>query len=41
MSWPLAIIVGLILVILVNFTFIYIAVQGADQVVPSYNTDRD
>lgn len=38
--WPIAIIVGLLLVVLVNLTFIYIAVSGADQVVPSYHTEE-
>jgi hypothetical protein len=35
-AWPLAIIVGLMVVVGVNLTFIYIAVSGADEVVPSY-----
>ncbi len=34
--WPAAIIAGLTLVVLVNMVFIYIAVSGADAVVPSY-----
>ena len=34
--WPLAIVVGLLIVFAVNFTFIYVAVSGADPVVPSY-----
>lgn len=34
--WPAAIAVGLLIVALVNVTFIYIAVTGADEVVPSY-----
>ncbi|MCG6957527.1 MAG: hypothetical protein LJF04_16175 [Gemmatimonadetes bacterium] len=34
--WPLAIAVGLALVVLVNALFIYIAVKGADDVAPSY-----
>jgi hypothetical protein len=34
--WPLAIAVGLALVVLVNAVFIYIAVKGADDVAPSY-----
>ena len=37
--WPIGITIGLILVILVNVAFIYIAVSGADGVVPSYNTE--
>jgi flagellar basal body-associated protein FliL len=37
--WPIAIIVGLVIVVLVNALFIYIAVSGADDVVPSYNTE--
>ncbi len=31
--------IGLILMILVNLAFIYIAVTGSDGVVPSYNTE--
>jgi hypothetical protein len=34
--WPLAIAVGLALVVLVNAVFIYVAVTGADDVAPSY-----
>lgn len=37
--WPVAITVGLILVVLVNLAFIYIAVTGSDGVVESYNTE--
>lgn len=37
--WPMIITVGLILVMVVNFLFIYIAVKGADAVVPSYTTE--
>ncbi|MDP2958229.1 MAG: FixH family protein [Longimicrobiales bacterium] len=35
--WPWAIAIALALVVLVNAVFIYIAVTGADEVVPSYN----
>jgi len=38
--WPSLIIAGLVLVILVNAIFIYIAVSGADDVVPSYFTEE-
>lgn len=38
--WPTVIIVGLVLVGLVNGIFIYIAVSGADDVVPSYVTEE-
>lgn len=38
--WPLLIVIGMTLVILVNGLFIYIAVKGADEVVPSYNTEE-
>jgi hypothetical protein len=31
---------GLLFVILVNAVFIYIAVSGADDIVPSYNTEE-
>ena len=38
--WPILIAVGFVLVILVNAIFIYIAVSGADDVVPSYQTEE-
>jgi hypothetical protein len=38
--WPVLITVGLVLVVLVNAVFIYIAVSGADDVVPSYQTEQ-
>jgi hypothetical protein len=38
--WPMLITAGLVLVIVVNALFIYIAVSGADDVVPSYNTEE-
>ena len=38
--WPAAIVCGLFLVICVNAAFIYIAVSGADEVVPSYATEE-
>jgi len=38
--WPVLITLGLVLVVLVNAVFIYIAVSGADDVVPSYNTEK-
>jgi hypothetical protein len=31
--------IGLVLMILVNLVFIYIAVTGSDGVVPSYNSE--
>lgn len=34
--WVVAIVVAFIVMALVNAGFIYIAVRGADQVVPSY-----
>lgn len=36
MRWSTAVIVGLSLVALVDFAFVYVAVQGADPVVDSY-----
>ncbi len=38
--WPILITIGLALVMLVNGIFIYIAVKGADAVVPSYLTEE-
>jgi hypothetical protein len=40
LRWPIAIAVGLFLVVLVNLAFIYIAVSGKDEIVPSYQTER-
>ncbi len=37
--WPIAIIVGLMLVALVNVLFIWIAVRAQDPVVDSYKTE--
>ena len=37
--WPAAIVVGLILVVVVNLAFIFVAVSGADPVVPSYSAE--
>lgn len=34
--WPIIIVVALAVVVVVNAVFIYIAVKGADTVVPSY-----
>jgi hypothetical protein len=34
--WVYGIVIGFVLVVLVNAGFIYVAVKGADQVVPSY-----
>ena len=39
LRWPIAIAIGLLLMILVNLAFIFIAVDGADEVVPSYQTE--
>jgi hypothetical protein len=36
MRWPLAITVGLLIMIAVNICFMYIAVSGADEIAPSY-----
>ncbi|MGD2123051.1 MAG: hypothetical protein PVJ76_14960 [Gemmatimonadota bacterium] len=38
--WPILITLGLVFVVLVNAIFIYIAVSGADDVVPSYHTEE-
>lgn len=37
--WPAAIIAGLTLVVLVNLAFVWVAVGGADAVVPSYHQE--
>jgi hypothetical protein len=37
--WPWAIAIGLLIVIVVNVTFAYIAIHGADRVVSSYTTE--
>lgn len=38
--WPLAIVIGLILVAIVNVVFIVIAVRGGEPVVESYSTGQ-
>ena len=38
-GWPWAIAIGLLLVVLVNIAFAYIAIHGADPVVSSYSTE--
>ena len=38
--WVIGIIVGFVVLVLVNAAFIYIAVKGADEVVPSYHTEQ-
>jgi ABC-type spermidine/putrescine transport system permease subunit I len=40
LRWPIGIAIGLLLMVLVNMVFIYIAVSDADEVVPSYNTEE-
>ena len=37
--WPIAIIVGLLIVIIMNAVFIYVAVSDRDEVVPSDQTE--
>ena len=37
--WPAAIIIALLIVVAVNAAYIWIAVSGADDVVPSYVTE--
>jgi hypothetical protein len=37
--WIIGIVIGFALVVLVNAGFIYLAVKGADTVVPSYHTE--
>jgi hypothetical protein len=37
--WVIGIVIGFVLIVLVNAGFIYIAVKGADPVVPSYNAE--
>jgi hypothetical protein len=38
--WVLGVVLGLMLIVLVNFVFIYIAVSDADQIVPSYQLEH-
>ncbi|MFC1661578.1 hypothetical protein ACFL3S_09030 [Gemmatimonadota bacterium] len=38
--WPVIIVAGLLAVAVVNGIFIYIAISGADDVVPSYVTEE-
>ena len=36
LRWPIGIAIGLVIMMAVNLCFIYVAVTGADEVVPSY-----
>ena len=38
--WPMGIIIGLVIVVIVNLAFILIAVSDADDVVSSYSTEE-
>jgi hypothetical protein len=38
-NWVIGIIIGLAFVAIANAVFIYVAVKGADPVVPSYSTE--
>jgi len=38
--WPVGIAIGLLIVVLMNLAFIYIAVSGKDEVVPSYSIEH-
>jgi hypothetical protein len=37
--WPWGIAIGLLIVVLINVLFAYVAIAGADPVVPSYRTE--
>jgi len=37
--WPWAVTIGLLIVVLVNAAFAYIAIHGADSIVSSYSTE--
>jgi hypothetical protein len=37
--WPAALIIGMLIVILMNIAFIWVAVSGEDQVVDTYQTE--
>ena len=37
--WPIMIIVGLLIVVIMNAVFIYVAVSDRDEVVASYHTE--
>lgn len=39
LTWPVILAVALLLVVIVNAVFIYVAVSGADEVAPSYNQE--
>lgn len=39
-TWPRAILIGLILVVVVNVLFAWVAIRGADGVVESYQTEQ-
>ena len=37
--WPLAIAIGLFIMIAVNVVFMVVAISGADEIAPSYNEE--
>lgn len=37
--WPWGIAIGLFLVVVINVLFAYVAIAGADDIVPSYRTE--
>ena len=40
LRWPIAIAIGLTLMVVVNMGFIYVALSDADPVVPSYHLEE-
>lgn len=38
--WPIAVTIGLLIVVLVNLAFIYVAVSGKDEIAPSYELEH-
>ena len=40
LHWPMALATGLLVVVAVNFTMMWIAISGADTVVESYDIGR-
>lgn len=38
-AWPIAIVIGLLIVIAMNVAFAFVAVGGQDEVVPSYTSE--
>lgn len=40
LAWPIGIVLAFVIILAVNALFIYLAVSGADEIAPSYQTEQ-